>query len=797
MPDQIFPPSYLLQTNFGLNLASLFSKEAVLEDTNQLSSNDKALIRLSAEGVLGDDPELLIKGNTEYSKSILSIVNKRFSDLERGKEQVSSIKDDYLEDPNSHIDNTGSPHSYNVDDDLLLMENGTFSGSQSKELQDTAISSILIEDNGGSLPSYPLPNRWLPANQRMKKKLVDTESTPEQLKKKEEFLRISEDGLVINAVSNNTFESVYNSTAAQIVFLLKGNNCIPSECGLFYFEVKIKTNIKSYNLSLGFAKSGHVYAKKTSPSEVNSKIAISDFPGRADMTFGFNGQSATVGYGNRNVKSYGYSFGYNDIIGCGIDFYNKQIFYTKNGEYLGPAFTKLANCQFLTPVIGFNSHNHNKETDNNMVHSLTNNVFQIRNSNNDRSFSSTNFQSFTESLDQYNNNYVLHEIITNFGLSKDGRQEGENFYFDINGYINKIKSEIYTKVYRSNLELCNNYESSVNLEKLVKQERMNKQFSIPSLLNDNAPEIDVALKDLDKQQLLSTGIDRQRLVLKDFECKSAINSLIKNYFDHLGYVDAKKSFLKELESEKPISGSEDVVMLEAAPEDDAEEVQSSRKRTMRELILGDDIDGALKFLQQYYNEFFNINESDYGSNYATDVANKKGGDKLAESLVFELQCIKLIKLIRKCIDDGVVSSNYEDEAICFTKYLMKQHKHSSAKVRVLNGLFQLLITENCGREERDGQDDEDVYEEEYISISDSPRAKTKSFDHLLRDKNFESLKLKITDRLNSFILKKSGKSAISDLEKVVNLTNFYLRKMNRENLADEVVFININNDVLN
>ena len=211
----------------------------------------------------------------------------------------------------------------------------------------------------------------------------------------------------------------------------------------------------------------------------------------------------------------------------------------------------------------------------------------------------------------------------------------------------------------------------------------------------------------------------------------------------------------------------------------------------------DDIDGALKFLQQYYNEFFNINESDYGSNYATDVANKKGGDKLAESLVFELQCIKLIKLIRKCIDDGVVSSNYEDEAIWFTKYLMKQHKHSSAKVRVLNGLFQLLITENCGREERDGQDDEDVYEEEYISISDSPRAKTKSFDHLLRDKNFESLKLKITDRLNSFILKKLGKSAISDLEKVVNLTNFYLRKMNRENLADEVVFININNDVLN
>ena len=50
-----------------------------------------------------------------------------------------------------------------------------------------------------------------------------------------------------------------------------------------------------------------------------------------------------------------------DIVGCGIDFSSKEIWYTCNGELLGVAFTEIAETK-LRPVVSFSSRNEDAQT---------------------------------------------------------------------------------------------------------------------------------------------------------------------------------------------------------------------------------------------------------------------------------------------------------------------------------------------------------------------------------------------------------------------------------------------------
>jgi hypothetical protein len=56
-------------------------------------------------------------------------------------------------------------------------------------------------------------------------------------------------------------------------------------------------------------------------------------------SYGYHGDDGGIFHGNgRKFDGYGSPFGRDDIIGCGIDFINKSIFYTLNGNFLGIAF---------------------------------------------------------------------------------------------------------------------------------------------------------------------------------------------------------------------------------------------------------------------------------------------------------------------------------------------------------------------------------------------------------------------------------------------------------------------------
>ena len=68
-------------------------------------------------------------------------------------------------------------------------------------------------------------------------------------------------------------------------------------------------------------------------------------PGWDSWSFGYHGDDGGVFYETGHMlHEYGPSFGVDDVIGCGIDYLHHEIFFTKNGNYLGPAWKHLDKC---------------------------------------------------------------------------------------------------------------------------------------------------------------------------------------------------------------------------------------------------------------------------------------------------------------------------------------------------------------------------------------------------------------------------------------------------------------------
>ncbi|CAG8685630.1 16407_t:CDS:2, partial [Funneliformis mosseae] len=100
---------------------------------------------------------------------------------------------------------------------------------------------------------------------------------------------------------------------------------IPDKVGIFYFEVEITSKGKNGYIGVGFCEK-EVYLNRL-PDDGNK--------------FESTGTGAP----------YGPPFTTGDIIGCGINFYKKKAFYTKNGKNLGIAFQNLQGNDYY-PTVG-------------------------------------------------------------------------------------------------------------------------------------------------------------------------------------------------------------------------------------------------------------------------------------------------------------------------------------------------------------------------------------------------------------------------------------------------------------
>ncbi|CAB4477966.1 SPRY-domain-containing protein [Rhizophagus irregularis] len=118
---------------------------------------------------------------------------------------------------------------------------------------------------------------------------------------------------------------------------IRANHSIPSEVGLYYFEVSIVDAGESGYIGIGFG--------------VHSAF-LWKLPGWEPNTFGYHGDD---GKKFRSSSSKGHNYGPPfttwDTIGCGINFFNKTAFYTKNGICLGEAFNEITLSDYY-PMIG-------------------------------------------------------------------------------------------------------------------------------------------------------------------------------------------------------------------------------------------------------------------------------------------------------------------------------------------------------------------------------------------------------------------------------------------------------------
>ena len=113
---------------------------------------------------------------------------------------------------------------------------------------------------------------------------------------------------------------------------------------IFYFEANIIEDGKEADLLIGIGE-----------KDITEKCIQL---GLTSRSYGYHSKGKS--YNNKKNNNYGEKFKKGDIIGCGVDFINKGIFYTKNGKFLDFAFKDInfeLNKGFFYPSICMHSLN--------------------------------------------------------------------------------------------------------------------------------------------------------------------------------------------------------------------------------------------------------------------------------------------------------------------------------------------------------------------------------------------------------------------------------------------------------
>ncbi|RIB24121.1 concanavalin A-like lectin/glucanase domain-containing protein [Gigaspora rosea] len=169
------------------------------------------------------------------------------------------------------------------------------------------------------------------------------------IKDKSTFIDIDSSGLKVNYTDPDDYKAA----------VVRANHPVPSECRIFYFEIKIINKGKNGMIGIG-------YCTKQSNKKIDDSNYINNMlmPGQENEEndswgcgyHGDDGYSFYSGSGGPYGLLYppGYTTG--DIIGCYLNFRNKIVFYTKNGINLGIACHLHSNFKgILYPCVGFRS----------------------------------------------------------------------------------------------------------------------------------------------------------------------------------------------------------------------------------------------------------------------------------------------------------------------------------------------------------------------------------------------------------------------------------------------------------
>ncbi|KAJ2729184.1 hypothetical protein IW152_005716 [Coemansia sp. BCRC 34962] len=119
--------------------------------------------------------------------------------------------------------------------------------------------------------------------------------------------------------------------------MVRSNYSIPTHTGVYYFEVTIKSRGQSGYIGVGLSQ---------------GNVAVHRLPGWDAGSWGYHGDDGNSFSGDGRGSRYGPGFTTGDTVGCGIDFTQRRIFFTRNGFFLGYAFDTIDTTKDLFPCVG-------------------------------------------------------------------------------------------------------------------------------------------------------------------------------------------------------------------------------------------------------------------------------------------------------------------------------------------------------------------------------------------------------------------------------------------------------------
>eukprot|EP00271_Cylindrocystis_brebissonii_P004026 TRINITY_DN15383_c0_g2_i1.p1 TRINITY_DN15383_c0_g2~~TRINITY_DN15383_c0_g2_i1.p1 ORF type:complete len:454 (-),score=74.96 TRINITY_DN15383_c0_g2_i1:379-1740(-) len=163
-------------------------------------------------------------------------------------------------------------------------------------------------------------------------RVEDEELLPSELNTKNcgPFLDVNKDKVSVRYTGSGTHTNDVGS--------IQANRAVPNQRLLYYYEISVKDRGEKGKIGIGFT---------------DKHFKMSRQPGWENNSYGYHGDDGNLYNGCGRGESYGPTFTTNDIVGAGINFATQEMFFTKNGKFLGTACKDVRGELF--PTIGLHS----------------------------------------------------------------------------------------------------------------------------------------------------------------------------------------------------------------------------------------------------------------------------------------------------------------------------------------------------------------------------------------------------------------------------------------------------------
>lgn len=150
---------------------------------------------------------------------------------------------------------------------------------------------------------------------------------------KGQFLFIEDDKLTIRYKGPGTTNRDVGS--------IQSNRPLPNNCRIAYFEVDLVCSGDRGRIGIGLTTEGYLLTRQ---------------PGWDPESYAYHVDDGALFHESGGGVPYGPMCKTGDVVGCGIDYENHTIFFTKNGKHLGVAFKNVVMQQYY-PTVGLHSKN--------------------------------------------------------------------------------------------------------------------------------------------------------------------------------------------------------------------------------------------------------------------------------------------------------------------------------------------------------------------------------------------------------------------------------------------------------